>query len=110
MTIPRFTVLDALTALTVVALIALAIGVQVAGPTTPLPMHFDIHGQPDRWGDRSELSSVIGFMAFMAAITAGPMSWYAKRTPDAARRVCPRRRCRSSKFLPPRCGAATWRC
>jgi uncharacterized membrane protein len=81
----RFTVLDALTALTVVALVALAIGIQVAGPTAPLPMHFDIHGQPDRWGDRSELAGLIGFMAFMAAITAGPMSWYAKRTPDAAR-------------------------
>ena len=49
-------------------------------------MHFDIHGQPDRWGDRNELAGVIGFMAVMAAITAGPMSWYAKRTPDAARR------------------------
>jgi len=86
MTIPRFTLLDALTALTVVGLIAVAIGVQIAGPTGAIPMHFDIHGQPDRWGDRSELSGLIGFMAFMAAITAGPMSWYAKRTPDAARR------------------------
>jgi uncharacterized membrane protein len=82
----RFTVLDALTALTVVGLAALAIGVQVAGPTVPLPMHFDIHGQADRWGNRSELASLIGFMAVMAAITAGPMSWYAKRTPDDARR------------------------
>ncbi|MET4685088.1 SdpI family protein [Brevundimonas faecalis] len=86
MTMPRFTVLDALTVLTVVGLIAVAVAVQVAGPTTPLPMHFDIHGRPDRWGDRSELAGVIAFMAFMAAITAGPMSWYAKRTPDAARR------------------------
>ena len=82
----RFTALDALTVLTVAGLAALAIGIQVAGPTIPLPMHFDIHGQPDRWGDRSELSGLIAFMAFMAAITAGPMSWYAKRTPDAARR------------------------
>ena len=86
MTKTRFTVLDAFTALTVVGLIAIAIGVQVAGPTDAIPMHFDIHGQPDRWGDRSELSGLIAFMAFMAAITAGPMSWYAKRTPDAARR------------------------
>ena len=86
MTKTRFTVLDALTALTVVGLIAIAIGVQVAGPTDAIPMHFDIHGQPDRWGDRSELSGLIAFMAFMAAITAGPMSWYAKRAPDAARR------------------------
>ena len=72
--------------MTIAGLVALAVWVLTAGPTTPLPMHFDIHGQPDRWGDRSELSSVISFMAFMAAITAGPMSWYAKRTPDAARR------------------------
>ncbi|WP_436356982.1 SdpI family protein [Brevundimonas sp. CEF1] len=86
MTKTRFTVLDAFTALTVVGLIAIAIGVQVAGPTDAIPMHFDIHGQPDRWGDRSELSGLIAFMAFMAAITAGPMSWYAKRAPDAARR------------------------
>lgn len=82
----RFTALDALTVLTVAGLAALAIGIQVAGPTIPLPMHFDIHGQPDRWGDRSELAGVIAFMAVMAAITAGPMSWYAKRTPEAARR------------------------
>lgn len=86
MTKTRFTVLDAFTALMVVALAAVAIGVNVAGPTVPIPMHFDIHGQPDRWGDRSELTGLIGFMAFVAAITAGPMSWYAKRTPDAARR------------------------
>lgn len=86
MTKTRFTVLDALTALTIGGLAALAIGIQVAGPTVPLPMHFDIHGQPDRWGDRSELAGVIAFMAVMAAITAGPMSWYAKRTPEAARR------------------------
>lgn len=86
MTKTRFTVLDALTALTVVGLIAAAVGIQIAGPTAPLPMHFDIHGRPDRWGDRSELAGVIAFMAVMAAITAGPMSWYAKRTPDAARR------------------------
>lgn len=86
MTKTRFTVLDAFTALTVVGLIAIAIWVQVAGPSTPLPMHFDIHGQPDRWGDRSELAGVIAFMAVLAAITAGPMSWYARRTPDAARR------------------------
>jgi uncharacterized membrane protein len=82
----RFTVLDALTALTVVGLAAVAIGVQVAGPTVPLPMHFDIHGQADRWGNRSELAGVVAFMAVMAAITAGPMSWYAKRTPVDARR------------------------
>ena len=86
MTRIRFTVLDAFTALTIAGLVALAVWVLTAGPTTPLPMHFDIHGQPDRWGDRNELAGVIGFMAVMAAITAGPMSWYAKRTPDAARR------------------------
>ncbi|RSB47100.1 MULTISPECIES: SdpI family protein [Brevundimonas] len=86
MTRTRFTVLDAFTALTVAGLVALAVWILTAGPTTPLPMHFDIHGQPDRWGDRNELAGVIGFMAVMAAITAGPMSWYAKRTPDTARR------------------------
>ena len=86
MTKTRFTTLDAFTALTIVGLTTLAIGIAVAGPTGPVPMHFDIHGQVDRWGDRSELAGLIAFMAFMAAITAGPMSWYAKRTPDAARR------------------------
>ena len=86
MTMPRFTVMDAFTALTVVGLIAVAVWIQVAGPTTPLPMHFNIHGQPDRWGDRSELAGLIAFMAAMTAVTAGPMSWYAKRTPDTARR------------------------
>lgn len=86
MTDRRFTLLDALTALVVAALLASAAWIAVAGPTGPLPMHFDINGRPDRWGDRMELAGVTAFMAFMAAITAGPMGWFAARAPDVGRR------------------------
>ena len=82
---PRLTILDALTALVVTALVAVAAWVAVAGPTGPIPMHFDSQMRPDRWGDRYELAGVTGFMALMAAATAGAMGWFAARSPDAAR-------------------------
>lgn len=86
MTDRRLTILDMVTILIVTALAAIALWIAVAGPTEPLPMHFDVHGQPNRWGDRNELAGTMGFMALMAAITAGPMGWFAKRAPDLSRR------------------------
>lgn len=86
MTDRRFTLLDALTALVVAALIAAAAWAAVAGPAGPLPMHFDLEGRPDRWGDRTELAGLLAFMAAIAAVTAGGMGWFAARSPDVARR------------------------
>jgi len=84
---PRpFTLLDAATAVTAVAIAALALWIGTHGPLGPLPMQFDLQGRPDRWGDRAELAMVLGFMAAMAAISAGSMGWFAARIEDASRR------------------------
>ena len=84
---PRpFTLLDAATAVTAVAIAALALWIGTHGPLGPLPMHFDLQGRPDRWGDRAELAMVLCFMAAMAAITPGLMGWFAARSEDVSRR------------------------
>jgi len=82
----RFQWLDALTAVTVAALLAGALWIGLYGPTSPLPMHFGMDGQPDRWGGRGELAGLIGFMALVLAATAGGLGFYAARTTDASRR------------------------
>lgn len=82
----RFSLLDIATAIVVAVLIAGALWIALYGPTGPLPMHFDINGRPDRWGDRRELAFLIGFLAVVLAITAGGMGFYARATPDPSRR------------------------
>ena len=86
MTDRRFTLLDAATVLTTVVIGAVALWVLIQAPDVPYPMHFNASGEVDRWGDRRELSLLFGFMALMAAITAGMMGWYAGESDDPARR------------------------
>ncbi len=43
--------------------LALAAWIWRFGPTGPIPMHFDIHGAVNRWGDRREAALVVGGMA-----------------------------------------------
>lgn len=81
----RFTLLDAATVAVAVAIGAFALWVGIAGPEGPLPMHFDARGNPDRWGDRTELAGVLGVLAVLAVALGLPMGWYARRTPDPAR-------------------------
>lgn len=81
----RPTGLDLATLLVAAVIGAVALWILFAGPTGPVPMHFDIHGEPDRWGDRTELAGVIGLMAAMAVSLGLPMGWYARRADDPAR-------------------------
>ncbi len=83
--IRRFTGLDLATGLLAAVIAAIALWIFVAGPEGAVPMHFDSQGRPDRWGDRGELSGVVGFMALMTAGLGLPMGWYARRSPDPAR-------------------------
>jgi uncharacterized membrane protein len=46
-----------------VALLGSAWWIWRYGPTGPLPMHFDLHGRVDRWGDRNEAAAVIAVLA-----------------------------------------------
>jgi uncharacterized membrane protein len=86
MTDRRFTLLDLATALVAAAILAAAAWVALRGPTGPIPMHFDLQGRPDRWGDRSELAALLGVMAVAAGATGGGLGWYAARTGDPSRR------------------------
>lgn len=86
MTSRRLTLLDAATTIVSAAILALAVWVALAGPTGPIPMHFNVNNQPDRWGDRNELAILLLAMAGMAALLGGGMGWYAARTEDPARR------------------------
>ena len=42
---------------------ALGLYVWKFGSTAPIPMHFGLDGQVDRWGDRTEAALFIGGMA-----------------------------------------------
>lgn len=49
---------------------ALGLYVWRFGPTTPIPMNFDLAGDVDRWGSRGEVALVIGGMAAVSLITS----------------------------------------
>ena len=55
----------------------LAGAIAVFGPTHPLPMHFGLDGQVDRWGDRTEMA---GIALVLAVISLAAMLF--ARRPD----------------------------
>jgi uncharacterized membrane protein len=59
-------IIDLATIAVVTAILSAAIVVWKAGPTGPMPMHFNGAGRVDRWGDRTEMAGVIAFMALLA--------------------------------------------
>lgn len=38
------------------------------GPEGPLPMHFNLHGEVDRWGERTEAAGVLAGMALLMVV------------------------------------------
>lgn len=82
----RPTLLDTATIVVALVIFASAVWVLIIGPTGPIPMHFDIQGRPDRWGDRRELALVLALMGALSLIISLSMGWFATRTPDIARR------------------------
>ena len=82
----RLTLLDVATAIVAAVIATGAVWVAVRGPTGPLPMHFGIDGQPDRWGARAELATLLGFMAALIAVAGGGLGLYAARTDEPSRR------------------------
>lgn len=83
---PTLSLLDVATAVVVIAIAILAVWIALRGPTGAIPVHFNAAGEADRYGDRSEVALLMGFMALMAAATAGGMGWALHRTDDPARR------------------------
>lgn len=81
----RLPLSDVATLVATALLATLAIGVATHGPIGPIPMHFDIHGRPDRWGDRIELAAVLSGLALLSALVGFAMSRAARLSADAAR-------------------------
>lgn len=50
---------DIACALVVAGQLAAALYVAQRGATGPIPMHFDLHGVPNRWGDRAEAARLL---------------------------------------------------
>lgn len=67
---------------------ALGLYVWKFGSTARIPMHFDISGEVDRWGDRAEAALLIGGMAAISLVTGLLLEANARRpeTDDARRR------------------------
>lgn len=62
--------IDAASWILVAGQVALAGAIAFLGPTHPLPMHFNIEGHVDRWGDRMEMACwVLGLAVISGAVT-----------------------------------------
>ena len=84
---PRPDPLDMAAGLVVVAMLALAAWLWRAGPVGPVPMHFDVHGGVDRWGDRTSLAEVEAATAAGFALIYGVMVWMSRGlAPDSPAR------------------------
>jgi len=79
--------LDLASIVLIVAVASLAIWVGTAGPTTPIPIHFNLAGEADGWAPRGQVAWMIGGLGVVAAATVGGCSLYARRAQaDPARR------------------------
>ena len=74
----RGDLLDLVAGLTVFAMLALAGYIWRYGPMGPLPMHLDVHGRPDRWGDRASVAALVACAAVGFALLYGFLVWMAR--------------------------------
>jgi len=63
----------------VAAQLVLAAATALAGPTHPIPMHFNGAGEVDRWGTREEAAVIFLMMAGMSALGAWGVPALARR-------------------------------
>ncbi len=82
----RLSLLDVATVVVTITITVFAVWFALKGPAGPIPVHYNFEGQVDRFGNRSEVAGLFGFMALMAAATAGGMSWAVGRVEDPTRR------------------------
>lgn len=77
--------LDLASVAVVAGMAGLALWVAVAGPTTPIPIHFNLAGQADDWAPRGQVGAMLGGLAAVAAAVLAGCSFYARKAEDAAR-------------------------
>ena len=83
----KLTRMETAAGVVVFAQLALAAYTARFGIVGPVPMHFDMAGNVDRWGDRTQAAGVILIIAAITAACAGFMAFSLRRDgPDAARR------------------------
>ena len=80
----RLSLLDVATVVLTLVLAIVTTWIAVQGPTGPVPVHFGIDGQPNRWGSRFEIVGVIAMMATLTGLIAGGFGVIAARTQDLA--------------------------
>lgn len=76
--------IDLVTIAVVTAILGAALVIWRAGPSGPVPMHFNAAGQVDRWGDRSEMAGLIATMGLLAAGLSGLCAVMEKQGRDPA--------------------------
>ena len=82
----KLTRMETAAGIVVLAQLALAAYTARFGTTGPVPMHFDLAGNVDRWGDRREAAMVVLIIAGITAACAAFMAVSLRRdNPDAAR-------------------------
>lgn len=81
----RFTLLETAIAIVAAAQLALALLVATMGSAAPVPMHFSIAGEVDRWGDRREAAWVIVLMTLITLGAGGAVAWSARRADETQR-------------------------
>lgn len=86
MTTYRPSGLDAASIALTAAILALAVWIGTAGPTTPIPIHFNLAGEADGWAPRQQVAWMVAALAVVAAVALGGCALYAHRAADAARR------------------------
>lgn len=94
----RASMLDGVALISAVAQGAFALNVWLNGPTGPLPVHFDLAGQVDRWGDRNEVALTLGGLAILGFLINGGLGLAAQRS-DAAGDVARRRGLRAGQVV-----------
>lgn len=83
----KLTRMETAAGVVVLSQLALAAYTTRFGIAGPVPMHFDMAGNVDRWGDRTQAAGVILIIAAITAACAGFMAFSLRRDgPDAARR------------------------
>lgn len=83
----KLTRMETAAGIVVLAQLALAAFTARFGTVGPVPMHFDLAGNVDRWGDRKEAAAAILIIAGITAACAAFMAFGLRRdNPDAARR------------------------
>jgi uncharacterized membrane protein len=64
----RFRPIDYAAGGVILAQAALALAIAQFGKTGPLPMHFGLNGEVNRWGDRNELAAIAGALTAFNAL------------------------------------------